>query len=245
MANHTAIVRLIRLLPGLLFLASQSLFAQDSGQPSPFPLQLQPAEAKYRVVVNGIPLGLSAIVRLTRENQRYQLHFLIENRLFRHEEVATFSWHDCAARPYHYRHASAGFGMRREGEIHFDWEKRQAQGSKAVYPLVKEALDAMSVAMVARCNMAQADQNFSYPVAEPDGMTLYQYRTLGTEDLETPAGTWKTASIEREYPDRGRRSRFWAARELDYFMVRMDHQENLFVRGRIELTAFRYLTPGS
>lgn len=241
MANHTVILPSIRLLAGLLFLASQSLFAQSGDQPAPFPVQLQPAEAEYRVVVNGIPVGLDATIRLTQEGPDYRLHFRIENRLFKHEEVATFRWHDCTARPYHYRHATAGFGMRREGEILFDWEGGQAQGSKAVYPLVNEALDALSVAMVARCNMARGDTEFSYPVAEPDGMTHYQYRSLGMENLETPAGVWDTASVEREYPERGKRSRFWAARELNYFMVRMDHQENFFVRGRIELTSFRYL----
>ncbi|MED5389031.1 MAG: DUF3108 domain-containing protein [Pseudomonadota bacterium] len=222
-------------------MSSQSLLAQSPPHPVVFPAQLQPAEAEYRVVVNGIPLGLNATVRLTREAPHYQLHFLIENRLFRHEERATFSWRDCNAKPLHYQHASAGFGIRREGEIRFDWETGQARGSQSVYPLVEQALDAMSVAMVARCNMARADETFSYPVAEPDGMTHYRYRSLGTEDLETPGGIWSTATIEREYPERHRRSRFWAAKELDYFMVRMDHQENLFVRGRIELTSFRPL----
>lgn len=241
MANHTVILRPLRLLSGLLLLSSQSLFAQPGDQPAPFPIALQPAEAEYRVVVNGIPLGLNATIRLTQEEQDYRLHFRIENRLFQHEEIATFRWHDCTARPHHYRHASAGFGLRREGEIVFDWQDREAQGSKAIYPLVDEALDALSVAMVARCNMARGDAEFSYPVAEPDGMANYQYRSLGVENLETPAGDWDAASIERDYPERGKRSRFWAARELDYFMVRMDHQENLFVRGRIELTSFRYL----
>ncbi|WP_369680068.1 DUF3108 domain-containing protein [Alcanivorax jadensis] len=180
-------------------------------------------------------------MRLTQEDQDYQLHFRIENRLFQHEEVATFRWHDCTAQPHHYRHASAGFGLRREGEILFDWQDREAQGSKAIYPLVDDALDALSVAMMARCNMARGDAAFSYPVAEPDGMAHYQYRSLGEENLETPAGEWDATSVERDYPERSKRSRFWAARELDYFMVRMDHQENLFVRGRIEMTSFRYL----
>lgn len=241
MANHTVILPFLRLLSGLLLLASQSLFAQPDDPAPPFPVVLQPAEAEYRVVVNGIPLGLNATIRLTQEAEDYRLHFRIENRLFQHEEEATFRWHDCTARPHHYRHASAGFGLRREGEILFDWEDGEAKGSKAVYPLVDEALDALSVAMMARCNMARGDTAFSYPVAEPDGMAHYQYRSLGVENLETPAGDWDAAGIEREYSERGKRSRFWAARELDYFMVRMDHQENLFVRGRIELTSFRYL----
>ena len=45
-------------------------------------MTLQPAEAQYRVVVNGIPLGLDSTIRLTQSDQDYQLHFQIENRRF-------------------------------------------------------------------------------------------------------------------------------------------------------------------
>ena len=209
-----------------------------------FPTALPEVEASYRVVVNGIPLGLNAKIRLTRETENYQLHFKVENRLFRHEETARFDWDNCMAKPHHYSHESAGFGINRGGEIVFDWETGTAKGSKAVYPLVAEALDALSVAMVARCNMAKADPSFAYHVAEPDGLDEYHYRALENETIKTPAGEWLATGLERDYQERGRKSRFWAAKELDYFMIRMDHQENTFVRGRIELTDFRYLNEG-
>ena len=247
MAHFTNISLPARLLLCLL-LVPQSLFAgETSSTPNTraFPVTLQPAEAQYRVVVNGIPVGLNATIRLTRLDQGYQLHFKVENRLFRHEERARFHWHDCTATPQHYRHASAGFGIRREGEIHFDWDNRQANGSKADYPLLDGTLDALSVAMVARCNMARADDSFSYQVAEPDGMAHYKYRSLGEDTVETPAGEWHASGLERDYPERGRQSQFWAAQELDYFMIRMDHRENPFIRGRIELTDFRYLPDGT
>lgn len=208
---------------------------------SVFPAALPEVEAAYRVVVNGIPLGLNATIRLTRDAEYYRLHFKAENRLFRHEEVALFDWDNCTARPHHYQHESAGFGINRAGEIDFDWESGTARGSKSVYPLVADALDALSVAMVARCNMAKADAAFAYHVAEPDGLDEYHYRALDSELIKTPAGEWQATGLERDYEERGRKSRFWAARELDYFMIRMDHQENPFVRGRIELTDFRYL----
>ena len=250
MAHLTLLYRSGRLLLGLMLMAGESVLAQQviNGDSSTvaagysFPAALPPAQARYRVVVNGIPVGMDAMITLTPHQKGYQLQFRAENRFFRHEEVALFDWNNCTARPHHYRHASAGFGINREGEINFDWIARQANGSKAVYALADNALDALSVAMMARCNMARAEPNFEYAVAEPDGMDTYQYRLLKTEALETPAGKWQTVSVERDYPERGRRSRFWAARELEYFMVRMDHQENPFIRGRIELTEFRYLS---
>ncbi|MZR61856.1 DUF3108 domain-containing protein [Alcanivorax sp. DP30] len=227
-------------------LISDSAFTDtgDSRAKAPeslFPAALPEVEASYRVVVNGIPLGLNATIRLTQEADNYQLHFKVENRLFRHEEIARFDWDNCVARPHHYSHESAGFGINRGGEIVFDWESGTAKGSKAVYPLVADALDALSVAMVSRCNMAKADPAFAYTVAEPDGLDKYHYRALEPETIKTPAGEWQATGLERDYEERGRKSRFWAAQELDYFMIRMDHQENPFVRGRIELTEFRYL----
>ncbi len=240
-ANHTGIFSPGRLLYCLAFMSCQPLAAQE-----PFPAELRPAEGTYRVVVNGIPVGLSATIRLEKAEPGYRLHFTARNRLFSHEESAHFDWHNCEATPYHYQHASTGFGMQRGGEIRFDWDAEQALGSKATYALAANTLDALSVAMVARCHMANGDTAFSYAVAEPDGMTHYHYQSLGTDALETPAGTWEATGLERDYAERGRHSEFWAARELDYFMVRMDHRENPFIRGRIELTGFRYLdTPES
>lgn len=247
MTKHTANSLPAWQLLGLLALAFQPLTAHSAEPASPFPRQLPPAEAKYRVTVNGIPVGLTATIRLTQDPQQadhYQLHFKVRNRLFQHEEIAQFEWRNCQARSHHYRHATSGFGINREGEIKFDWQQSQAIGSKAVYALSAQAMDALSVAMMARCNMAKDEQAFSYAVAEPDGMEEYQYRTLGKENLETPAGHWNSTVVERDYPERNRNSKFWAAQELDYFMVRMDHQENLFVRGKIEMTDFRYLDAG-
>lgn len=241
MANHTGIFTPGWLLFCLAFLSCQSLSAQE-----PFPTELRPAEGTYRVVVNSIPVGLSATIRLEKAEPGYRLHFTAQNRLFSHEESAHFNWHNCEATPYHYQHASAGFGMKRGGEIRFNWDTGQALGSKATYALVANTLDALSVAMVARCHMAKGDASFSYAVAEPDGMTEYRYKSLGTDSLKTPAGTWEVAGLERDYSERGRHSEFWAAKKLNYFMVRMDHRENPFIRGRIELTHFRYLDePGS
>lgn len=245
----TAITRqaLLSLLFSVLLAHSSSAPADtvtkiDQAPVKAFPAALPEVEASYRVVVNGIPLGLNATIRLTREPDTYRLHFKVENRLFRHEEIALFDWDNCVAKPHHYRHESAGFGINRGGEIAFDWDSGLARGSKAEYPLVADALDALSVAMVSRCNMAKADTAFAFHVAEPDGMDEYHYRALESELIKTPAGEWQASGLERDYEERGRRSRFWAARELDYFMIRMDHQENPFIRGRIELTDFRYLT---
>lgn len=242
MTNNTGIFTLGRLPLSLAIVACQSLYSLAYAQdPVTFPDQLRPAEGTYRVVVSGIPVGLSATIRLEKANPGYRLYFNVQNRLFSHQESAHFNWQNCTATPYYYQHASAGFGIERGGEIRFDWSTGQALGSKATYRLAEASLDALSVAMVARCHMANGDDSFSYAVAEPDGMAEYHYVSLGNDSLKTPAGTWKVTGLEREYAERGRHSEFWAAKKLDYFMVRMDHRENPFIRGRIELTDFRYL----
>lgn len=208
------------------------------------PFHLLPAEAGYRVLVSGIPTGIQANIRLERDParaDRFQLSFLVEHPVIHHVETSGFLWRDCHASPQGYQYASRGFGIRRGGEVGFDWTANQAISSHGSFSIPADAVDALGLAMMARCQLKAGASELHFQVAEPAGLEAFEYRVLGREQLETPAGTFSTIKIERLYPERGRRTILWAAEELEYFMIRMDHIENPLVRGRMELTRFRHL----
>lgn len=210
-------------------------FGSAAGADDPF--ELRPASASYRLVVNGIPLGLEARVNLDDVGaDQWQLRFLIDSRLVYHREQSRFHWRDCSARPSHYEYLSKGFGIKRGGGVTFDWDNGLARSTLENFQLPALTVDSLAASMMARCHLARGDRELNYVVADPRGLIPYHYRVLGREALETPAGIFDTLHLERVYPEGGQRTELWVAVDLNYFMVRMDHAENPLMRGRIELT---------
>lgn len=238
MAHDNGIAVAIRLL-----IVTALLSLGSAGRAENF--ELQPAQASYRLVVNGIPLGLEARVDLKTVQERlWQLQFLIDSRLVYHREESLFRWQDCQATPSHYEYLSKGFGIRSGGTVAFDWDRNLAVNTdRENFALPEKAVDALAATMMARCHLARGASELDYDVADPSGLKNYRYRVIGREPLETPAGTFDTLRLERIYPEGGRRTELWVAVDLNYFMVRMDHAENPLMRGRIELTGHSGRTP--
>ncbi len=218
------------------------LHGQGQAEPA---FSLDPAEARYRVRISGVPTGMEARIALQQSlGDHFQLDFTVQHPLIRHQESSQFQWHaSCHARPLGYQYQSSGFGIKRGGDVQFDWSAGQAHGSKMSYPVPLGAVDALGLAMMARCDLHRGRHAFTYAVAEPDGLTEFRYRIVGEEVLVLPAGTFHTVKLERLYPQTDRRTYMWAARELNYFMVRMDHIENAVLRGKMEMVSFSPQAP--
>lgn len=222
----------IRVIATLLFCHFGPVFAE---------IELKPTHAEYRIVVSGIPVGIKANIDLTPlsedVSEQFELLFSVKNTVLKHREYSRFSWRDCQSTPSHYAYQSKGFGISRGGEVDFDWPKQQATGSKiGLYDLDLNTVDALSLAMMARCVLARGETEFHFSVAEADGKTDFNFKVVGHEKLETPAGTYDTIKVERVYGHKGKKTFMWSAPELDYFMIRMEHIENAVIRGRLEMT---------
>lgn len=223
--------------------AAVLLLIWHSGHANADGFELEPAEAEYRVVLAGVPLGMDATIRLEAGDvpSAYALSFLLEHRLVRHSEVSRFVWHDCQARPDHYEYASAGFGISRGGSVAFHWDEQVAETAQSRFDLPAGTVDALTLTQAARCLMRDRVDEMRFQVMEPTGLEEKAFRILGMEVIETPAGTFDALKVERIYPEGGRRTLLWAAPALNWFLVRMEHVENPVVRGRMELTRFTSL----
>lgn len=216
------------------------------GQLGASDLVLRPAAAEYAISVSGVPTGMSASVDLEHlARNRFRLTFSVDNKLIRHQEQSRFHWHDCHAQPLGYAYQSSGFGIRRGGQVDFDWPGLLARGTTGEFSIDNEVVDALGLAMMARCQLKIGLTSLAFKVAEPEGVTAFNYTVVGREQLKTPAGTFNTIKIERIYPEKGRRTFLWAAEDMEYFMVRMDHIENPLVRGKMELKSLRWLDTDS
>lgn len=207
-------------------------------------IDLRPVDARYRVVVSGIPVGMEARVELASRPQSeiFDIAFSIDHPVLKHHETSAFTWQECSARPYHYSYQSKGFGISRGGQVLFDWPSLRATGNDEPYVIPPGTVDAISLAMMARCQLAIGEQALEFDVAEPQGLRHLSFRVVGRELLDTPAGKFDTIKVERIYRNGGRRTYMWAAPALEYFMIRMEHIENPLVRGKIELTSIDWLT---
>ena len=93
----------------------------------------------------------------------YQLDFTVQHPLIRHHETSQFQWHSsCRARPLGYSYRSSGFGIKRGGDVRFDWDARTAHGSEVSFPVPLDVTDALGLAMMARCDLHRGRHNLMH-----------------------------------------------------------------------------------
>lgn len=210
--------------------------------------ELTPVTARYKVTVNGIPVGTAATVSVqSLGGSRHQAAFNVRNRFFQHHEVSRFDWQGCHVTAREYAHDFSGLGIERHSALTFDQARSMAvetRGDKREeIPLAAEVTDSLNMAMLARCRLRDGLQNFTLPVVYRGERKDLTFKVVGKERVTTPAGSWDTVIVARDYPQGGRRTRVWVAPELDWFMVRFEHVENPVARGSMMLTEFTRSTP--
>lgn len=205
--------------------------------------ELTPVTARYKVTVNGIPVGTSATVSVQPLGEnRHEASFNVRNRFFNHQEVSRFDWSDCRVTAREYRHDFSGLGIERHSALIFDQANAlvvETRGEKrAEIPLAADVTDALNMAMLARCRLRDSVGAFTLPVVYRGERKDLSFTVVGKERISTPVGDWDTVIVARDYPQGGRRTRVWVAPALDWFMVRFEHVENPVARGSMVLTEF-------
>lgn len=205
--------------------------------------ELDPVEAHYRITVNGIPAGTATTVAIEAlGGNRHRARFEAQNRFFRHSEVSQFDWNGCSLVPREYHHDFSGLGIERHSFVEFDWNRKvaiESRGEKRQeIPLVSNAIDALGMAQIARCELRAGYKVFDFPVIYRGERRDIHFEVAGHERVETPVGTFDTVIVERRYPQRFKRTRVWVAPALDWFMVRFEHVENPAARGSLLLTEY-------
>lgn len=225
--------RILTLLAGLLPVVAAAGALPD----------LAPVTARYKVTVNGIPAGTAATVSVhSLGGTRHEASFHVRNRFFNHHEVSRFDWQACRVTAREYAHDFSGLGIERHSALTFDQARSMAvetRGDKRQeIPLAAEVTDSLNMAMLARCRLRDGLQTFMLPVVYRGERKDLTFKVVGKERVTTPAGSWDTVVVARDYPQGGRRTRVWVAPELDWFMVRFEHVENPVARGSMVLTEF-------
>lgn len=210
--------------------------------------------AHYKVTVNGIPAGTAATISVQplAHPGQYEATFNVRNRFFNHREISRFDWQDCHVTAHEYMHDFTGLGIEKHSALLFDKARGvviETRGEKQIeLPLSADVTDALNMGLLSRCRLREGLQKFSLPVIYRGERKDYSFTVTGKEVVTTPAGTWESVVVSRDYPQGGRRTRIWVAPALDWFMVRFEHVENPVARGSMVLTHFETsasASPGS
>jgi len=129
--------------------------------------------------------------------------------------------------------------VKRNENIRFDWEKQiiDVTGHRErTLPLDRAFFDALSYQLALRCDIAQGAENASYPVVRKGKTTTYNFRRIGTEQLETALGNLDTVLVERVREKPGRSTRVWLAPGLNYLLVRLDQSERQQEKRDVDVT---------
>lgn len=215
-------------------------------------MTLKPFRATYSAAMNGLPLGFPVVVELVRgtnpggprtgadDAESWLLALTAKSTMIHYHEQSSFRWHDCASSPVRYRFDVKGLGINRKLWLDFDHATHKASGQSRKGPLSyvfpADATDELSLGFAARCLLARGMSEVHFNAATINGMKKLSYRNSGKEKIKTPLGTFDTLRIDRiRKANDKRRSTVWVAPSLDYLMVKMEHVENVGVRGTVLL----------
>lgn len=230
--------------------------APVSAAPMPAPavtaMTLKPFRATYSAAMNGMPLGFPVVVELVRgsaptgarasddDAESWALALTAKSTMIDYREQSSFRWHNCTSTPVRYRFDVKGLGINRKLWLDFDHATHKASGQSRKGPLSyvfpADATDELSLGFATRCLLARGATEVHFNAATINGMKKLSYRNSGKEKIKTPLGTFDTLRIDRiRKANDKRRSTVWVAPALDYLMIKMEHVENVGVRGTVLL----------
>lgn len=198
------------------------------------PVTLEPYILTYKATLKGIEIESQRHLERTGENS-YKAYGKASLMFFGIEEFSEFSVeenHRIQAGEYFYDRQ--GMSSSKDFHIVFDWEKEIAVNQLRKDPWQIEIkpgmLDMLSHQEQLRLDMALASKplqgkTFDYDIVKKGKLSHYQYRVGGTEVIDTEAGPIDCIRIDKIEDDDDRQTRVWLAKNWDYIIVRLDHEE--------------------
>lgn len=196
-------------------------------------LTLEPFSAVYSARYNGITLEATRTLSPIADNQ-WQMTTEARNFMGQIQETSRFTLDDGTLRSDYYRYKRRILGSNKQEEQLFDWIN-QVSGyyvnrgpdsrARREIPLTQPLFDRSNYQLQLAQDLRDGLEELSYQVADRGRQREYHFERLGTEMLETPAGTIETVKVIRARDDDDRETLLWFAPALDCLLVQMEHTE--------------------
>ena len=141
-------------------------------------------------------------------------------------EHSEFTVSGAEIRPESFSYTDGSWRGKRNVELSFDWNRNQLTvehgGTSEQVPLPRGVLDRASARIALMHDLAAGRASGRYTIADPDVLQTYDYRSEGTEILDTPLGKIAAEKVSQQRPGSSRRTLIWAARDLGFLPVRIE-----------------------
>lgn len=236
MRSHTSTVQIKyqQIRNGWAAILANILFFMAIPLASAQPIAPIPYEARYEARAMG--MKTSAYRSLTLNNDVYQLNHglavsVLRANLITVNERTDFQWQDQRAVPLQYHYKQSGV-RRRDERVVFDWEQNTAtmnrdsrEQTQTLENGIQDNLSfsaQMSADLLNHPELRSPGTILSYQILEARGLDIQDYKVIGEERINTPAGDLDTIKLERiRDSDSGRSTVIWLSAQHQYILAKL------------------------
>lgn len=189
----------------------------------------------YSVSRNGFPVGV-AERRLTRHGDRLVFNstayptglvsLFVSDRIV--ESSIMLLQGDGLVRPEQYNYQRSGGRHDNKFQLTFDWQRKEVTSSydQRVLPLQPDTQDLLSFQLAMMLDLQQGKRSFSFPIVDKKELHIYDFKTIGTETLDTALGRVRVVKLLHEPREDEGRFVFWCAQEWGFLPARIEHKDD-------------------
>lgn len=203
-------------------------------------------DAVFSVEYNDNPTQGENHLKAERNHKQYNIDFTLDHWLLSSSQKATFAMDQCKVQPISYISTSKR-PLKDESTqtLVFDWERKEVifnddKDKQKTFSLDTTLYDPISFFFEARCDLMAGKKQFSYPLIYKGNKKTHNYKLIGTEMVQTGQGEFEALIIERERKNKNRQTRLYVAPDLDYLLVKIEHQESRLLKVVTTLKSMDY-----
>lgn len=193
---------------------------------------LEPFSAQYTADWQQVPVSGTAERHLQRNaDGTWSLQFKASMLVAGLSEESRFRHDNARFVPLSYRFERSGLGKSKKIAHDFNWQAKQVTGSDRGTPvqlvLKSGLLDKSTYQLALQEDVAAGKKSMSYAVLDGDEIETYDFRVLGSENVQTEVGQVEAIKVERvRDPTQTRRKTvLWFAKDWDHLLVRLHQVE--------------------
>jgi len=133
-------------------------------------------------------------------------------------------------KPVAYQYSHKGGKKNRNRTIRFDWNTNTAEsntgGTQSRLTIPADTIENFSLQLRLMDDLQQGKRTLAYNIINKGKLKRYNFEMLGNEKIETPSGEFNALKFKRTRKDSKRTTIMWAAPELHFLPVKIQHIEN-------------------